>query len=297
MIKVLIVVSGLVLFVPGPGDDPTVLTALLASMPPHAAYLRQQIDRFHYSDWPIASGQFKATFRIDDGKQSINLSAQQFFPQLTALVAKPESKINPRCLNLECTEGKTGNETKLVTASVRFEGGWRTRPVKRCDRDWQKPVDFQETAQFEFRTIAHLDQSLQGQQQRPLATGLALEADISELERLHFLVDKSEQTHLQLTDPDTCRQWLGEGVKSCIVFEVENWDYTAPDKHCTQTTNPPPDCRVDKHFSRFYDLLSIKTMPSADDLWLPYAAAGDLACQSSVTHSPAVRCPPGWTEQ
>ncbi len=304
MIKVLIVVSGLVIFVPDAPPNPQRMTALLVEtkdahgmplhgMTLHVPALRQQLDFFSVRSWHINNGDFEAVFKVEmNGQATISLGAQKDFPHLSQLTANPDdATIKPDCLTGKCTDD-SADKNKLVAAIVRFEGRWRTRPLLRCEKAWILPVDFDEKSQSEFR-LADLTTVLTGQAQRPLATGLALETEIETLKDLSLVIHGSTQ-QLQLTDPTMCQAWLGVGVSSCVVLEVENWPEVPIDASCN-VADPPSHCRVDKHFKMFYDL--IVTPPKENERWLPYVAAGVVKCPNSpgAGQPPGIRCPPAFT--
>src|ERR1700740_3102585 len=97
--KVLIVVSGLVMFVPDASQDPTLLSALLVETqgmkaqwpwgsPLHIPEIRQPIDMYSHRVWPVNNHQdFTVSFKIvkDHAKASVGLGAQKDFPQLNDL--------------------------------------------------------------------------------------------------------------------------------------------------------------------------------------------------------------------
>ncbi len=298
MIKVLIVVSGLALFVPSSSPDPTGLTVLLletqftstAEMPLHVPAVLQPIDSSSIRNWSLTRGDFKATFKLLAGGDgaTIHLDAQKDFPQLMDLVADPQdAKINPDCLTGKC---KDGNSHKRVAAIVNFQGGWRTRPVQRCDKEWVRPVDFKEGALSEFRKASALGVTVQGQVQRPLATGLALEAEIAKLEDLQIMIGATPSV-AHLSSPEVCKQWRGDEATPCVVIEVENWPVIISASNCDKV-NPSPECRVDRHFSMYYDLIN---KPPMGDRLLPYVVSSGLAlnCNSSsgAGQPPGIRCP------
>ncbi|MFL6234351.1 MAG: hypothetical protein ACJ76N_14560 [Thermoanaerobaculia bacterium] len=322
MIKVLIVVSGLVLFVPDPPPDSHRLTALLRDtrhvqspqgmistkgahgLTAHLPALRQQIDS-SYRGWTITAPDDKDSaqvlFRVPvKAGLSIDPDTSGNFPHLDRLTAKPEdANIDPLCFEGKCKDG----DKKRVATVVRFEGSWRTRPLQRCNRRMNLPLRFGqsasthfdeiETARSEFRRPE--DTALRpGQGRRPLATALGLEAEIEKLEDLYLEVKGSVQK-LQLTNSDVCKEWLGV-PDPCVVFEVENWEApVASDCDVTDRDKLPPECRIDRHFGLLYDL--ILNPPKANERLLPFAAEGELKCpgREELDNQPGVRCPPTFT--
>jgi hypothetical protein len=298
MIKVLVVVSGLALFVPNSSTDPVRLTALLletqytstAEMPLHVPVVRQPIDFPSARTWTLNRGDFSATFKLlSGGKATINLDAQKDFPQLRDLVTDPQdAKVDPDCLAGKC---KDCNHKKKVAAIVNFEGGWRTRPVQRCSKEWvPPPVDFKENAMSEFRNESDLGAAaLQSQPPRRFATGLAFEAEIDRLEDLQITI-KGMPSVVQLSSSSVCKDWRNDEATPCVVLEVENWPAIS-DSTC-DPVNPSPECRVDMHFSMYYDLIS---KPPTGDRWLPYviSSGSDLSCGSTggAGNPPGIRCP------
>jgi hypothetical protein len=296
MIKVLILVSGLAALVPDPGEDPKGLTALLAEtrysghLQEHVPVLRQPLDKYSTRSWLIDQGHFEARFVAHDGT-AIGLGAESYFPHIDQLTdVRADGKLNPDCLTLDCADGE---DRSLVGAAVRFEGGWRTRPVQRCATPWILPVGaFDEKALSDYRKLSNLNVYHSDHTARALATGLALETQIDRLEELKFYVGSVLQT-LQLTSAATCKEWLGSSVDKCVVIELENWPRGKVDTVCNGE-DPPAHCRVDHHFEVFYDLIAKPT--PVNDRWLPYVSAGEARCPNGggPAQPPGVRCPPVW---
>lgn len=297
MIKVLIVISGLVMFVPAPGEDPQWMTALLLETKfshgmtaLHVPALRQQIDDFSVRNWYINSGDFKAVLRPNlGGAATIDLGARKYFPQLSQLTPKAaDGEIHSDCLAGKCVDA---SKKKRVAATIKFEGRWRTRPLLRCAREWIRPVDFQDESKSDFRLYQEPKVPKADQPERPLATALALEAEIEKLEDLYFTINGIDQKLYQLTEKSLCQAWLGASVSSCVVLELENWPESDGDPDCNKD-DPPAKCRFDLHFSMFYDL--ILNPPNEDQRWLPYVAAGKVKCPNAPGpgNPPGIRCPP-----
>lgn len=298
MIKVLIVVSGLVMFVPDSSQNPQGLTALLLDYAGahHAPALRHQVDSFSVRSWYVINGRFNASFKVGPAKPSIGLDAKDASPQLGQLVTKTDdARVKPDCLKGNCKK----NNKNLVAAVVRFEGNWRTRPLQRCAKEWIYPVDFREKALTDFRKIGALDKAKDNLSPRAMATALAVETQVDNVNELYFEIqrnNKSVRQTLTPSDTETCQQWLGDSVTSCIVLELDNWPDLPLNKNC-DGDNPEPKCRVDEHFAAFYDLL--ENPPKDEDRWLPYVAGGSLKCPnaSGPGTPPGIRCYHGFAQQ
>ncbi len=323
MIKVLIVVSGLVAFVPNRGNDPIGLTALLPDTASYAALvggnhmkhqvaMYRQINRF-VADGPqrrelLRENEFKAVFRVQVGGKlgAIDLAAQKDFVQLEALPRSPGSQVIEECLTGNC---------KMVAAMVRFEGTWRTRPLVRCNKyRWAWPVDFNEEVQLDFRRVSDipLDDDNPAYVDRRLATALALETQVADARDLIVEIGgktgKGKRRVLGLSTPETCALWLGEHVKSCIVVEIENWPEHEAAGECGGVPPRPPECMADEHFAIFYDLLT--SQPPWNDRWIPVATAASCVLDGNTEaaslakaalpsevgpgNPPSPRCPPVW---
>ncbi len=299
MIDVLIVISGLVLFVPYSAKDQ--LSALLVetkylSGGMHVPAMRQKLDNTSTREWDIVRGDFQATFTLMAGRQPpIERCAVWDFPQLSRLTKKPDdAKIRANCLDGTCVDGQG---RKQVAALVNFVGGWQMSPLQRYTKQWSSPARFHEQAISDFRKASDVKNYKGDEPLRPFATALALEAEIEKLDDLKLVIHNSGgdvAATLQLSSPDICRKWLGDGTQSCIVIEVENWTDVDPDPPCDAANRVPP-CDLDEHFSLLYDLIAAPPLPA--DRWLPYVEEGGKVLQFSDTtklNKPAVRCPPGW---
>lgn len=282
MIKVLIVVSGLVMFVP---DTPNnTVTALLVGTKSMRGMV-EHIPQLHLYPASSSSQSWNLEHQVNNSvlirvkaknRLSINLDAKKDYAQMSQLTTG--AKVKPECLAGKC---------KQVAATVRFEGGWQTRPLQRCSDEWSFPVSFEkEIVKSGFRKPPAFDKPLKSQPPRRLATGLALEADIEKLEDLRLEIKGASQK-LQLAKPGKCKRWRGTD-EPCVIIEVENWAVPTPPL-CGK--NKPDPCRPDRHFAMFYDLLV--NPPANGDRWLPYAVspAADLKCPSSGDTKPAIRCP------
>jgi len=304
MITVLVVVSGLVLFVP---DEPKAITALLldTSDAPaasshgiaHIPALRQPLDLASAITWPIEkNGDFHVLLQVPSGTP-IKLGAKKQFPNLSELTTKVNNMVRSDCVKGTCSDAQGRN---LVAADVRFEGAWEARPLRRCAKHWKRPVGFDENAKSDFRKISEPTKAKPGAGPDYIATALGLEARISKLEDLHFQIKTAGGTvlltpKLELSRPETCREWLPSGDPVCIVLEVEDWEAAAAGikPPCTEF-DTRSECRIDPHFALFYDLL---VNPEPPDRWLPFVAEGSLACFTGLDNLPAVRCPPTFCHQ
>jgi hypothetical protein len=303
MITVLVVVSGLVMFVPNP---PQGLIALLVETKYanpnlshgilHVPAVRHPLDVDSARGWTIDDGNYEILLQVPVRQPApAGHLALDDFPELGQLTDSPgDAAVKPECRAGTCVDSKG---RRLVATTVRFEGTWLTRSAQHCAKRWKFPVgSVKEATKSDFRRLSNPGMPKAGLAPRPLATALALETTIAKIEDIRFQIKRPDGStitpKLELTSPETCKLWLSDQQQVCIVLEVENWEAAAaPIEPACAQEDPRTECRIDPHFAMFYDL--IVKPPLQQDRWLPYVAEGSLVCPTLVDNMPAVRCPPG----
>lgn len=293
MIKVLIVVYGLVLLVPdGPPDtDPAGLTVLVLNGSawglnvPHVPLVNQ----LGGSSGDLTLGtDFKVVFRTPD-VGSIDLTGLAHVVSLDTLT----DTVNDGRVKPGCVEPKPGacqlNGQPMVAGRFRLEGTWRTRPLSRC-LNWETPLGYRDQAGYEFRPEDDLNTAL-GSPDR-LATAVVFEAEVQSPTDIEVELSTgggSPQTvPLETSAKGLCKTYIGPSASECVVIEVANPANIGVDPDCIRSS-PPQKCRIDRHFSAFYDLV---TPPSRRRI--PFVATGYFKCDShgGLGNHPAIRCPP-----
>lgn len=290
MIKVMVVIYGLVLLVPG-GHPDDVLTAVVLNTQnrmKHEPEFKQQAPMAGPAHWALDPG---FEFVVQAPGEPGELVQLDEFVELASLTATPEQGyIRPECVEPDgdCTHGGEN----LVAGVFHFRGNWTSRAASYCGR-WVAPVDDYDDAELDFRTEGG---NVHRTQDRELATALVLETTLPSEDALDRLVerlgDQGVYLNLSKTKPGPCKRWRLDEDESCVVLFVGN-----------PARNPPPcpDCRLDRHFSAFYDM----TVGAADgDRYLPYLVRPDNSCLSEksftrwlksvlgIRNDPSPRCPP-----
>lgn len=286
MIKVLVVVYGLVLFVPDgpPGSDPRGVTALALDS---SAWQ----DLHEHVPAIDQHGGTSADVPLGDDFQVVFRTAKPGSITLTALphLARVDELANSR-VRRECLE-PGGSCEDLLRGRFRFEGLWRTRPASRC-LEWQLPLDYRDQAVYDFRPQKNLNSS--GGTARRLATALIFEADVQDLDDVAVVVssgDTPRTLKLSTSESGVCRAFINSNVPDCVVIEVANAAVTEPDEACRQE-DPPQYCRADPHFAAFYDLLM--SPPAEASRRIPYVTDNYTLCdtEKGIGNVPTIRCPP-----
>lgn len=283
MIEVLVVIYGLVVYVPegDTGTQADALTVLFVEAAHHGEggghepvirHLEQGTDGTGELGvaWSLGSSPpFRVTVRHEgeEGEAgSIALDARPLFPRLEELVGEEGDGL----LRSECLESpgdcKTERGRPLVLGSLRFEGEWETYPASRCSRGWDLPIAYGDGMEFTYRRAGDLD-TRRGPQARPLATALILRTTIMSREELEVVVHGSDDPiGLAEVELGTCRGWVAEqdvddagDLERCMVIEMGNRPVATP------SAGPCPP--LDRHFAAFYDL--VQAPPKAADRWLP----------------------------
>lgn len=284
MIKVMIVFYGLVMFVPQVGPQDGGLTVLFVDggdhvgSGHHAPTLQVVRENGSPSDpWNLEG---VVEIRIQGPPGEVDPNAQSYFVQLEDLFAKQDrGLVRTECVHNELScEESNGDPVK---ARARITGEWRTSPATHCNEGWSSPVEFDDTARFQFHTT---DGSLRVGDTRRFATALRLDTEVStrELKELLSLKD-GEYAELTTIEGPQCNKWIGGDVEECVVLLIGN-RYFEP-------ASPHPYEALDKHFTAFYRVTV--NPPQENDRWLPYIL-GNPYCPLDypLPNHPAPRCPP-----
>lgn len=308
MIKVMVVVWGLVMFVP---EGVTVedsdqfadqLTVVFAN--PGGQDLEHQpkvwlTDTNGHLQQPIVlPGEFQMQLS-GSGTQRIRVTARKYFPDLSSLKAGATAKD-------VCVENsqhcKDEDDHDLVLGTASLGGDWTSRPASTCEGKLSLPVDHSDQASFSYRTVGN-DQK-QSSEPR-LATALVLETEVSSVEDFVRILNSDSISLTHLSDATLCRDWIKDygGSAGCAVLILGN-----PPAHpmkCSQAV-----CRRHDHFDVFYDLSQ-----GFQHRWLPYVDTNEkcrfdrsVELPMSESHAetgesgmepvtpPAVRCPPAFAD-
>ncbi len=293
MIKVLVVVWGLVLFVPDAPDTahPAGLTALVldtdawSHIPEHRPRFLQ-----HGADLgtPSIDRDFDIVLRVP-GSAPVELGGLPHLVALDRLTDRPDQAVvRADCLRRAPSCSFEGRP--MVAGKIRFEGAWSTRPVSKCT-ELELPLGYRDQALWDFRPANDLGQP--GDSRRRLATALAFEAEVVEIDDAVIEITvggTNRRVALFESAAEVCADFLGEAGR-CAVLELANGVSELPRIRCTGGSDDPPECRGDRHFAAFYDLL---LSPGPDPRLIPFVVENYLECDSrmGIGNMPSVRCPP-----
>jgi hypothetical protein len=309
MIKVMVVVWGLVMFVPqgvtGRGDtaSATGLRVLFAN----GAVIDKEMEH-QPTLWLVEQGgelsegrplSSDFALRISEGSLAgrIGLAARWRFAQLPDL--NPGVAVKRTCFDNEPLCRTNGGVDRVLGTAV-IEGEWTSRPASICDGEFPSPVVFDDAATFSYRKSENGDRRHDAPPFQ-LATVLVLEAEVSSLDDV-LTLDGTPVT-IPLLEGQACKNWI-EGASlgtECGVIVLGN-----PPKHEMECDSDP--CRFDTHFEAFYymvDRLDLRY------LYMPYveenykcpqftaristrATGGREASGLDPVTPPAVRCPPAF---
>lgn len=318
MIKVMVVIYGLVMFVPTvktvDGVQRTELTAIFVkgeevggSHMPAFRWVTGDSDVQEPPWTPAPGNDFEALIK-SPFSGNVGLTAKNHFPELSFLA--PNRPIRRGCLqaNGHCRDLETDSD--LTHGVALFQGEWRTREATYCC-GFARPLGDHDRAVVRFPhasgSDSHYNDSLEA------ATALILEIDVpaskwNDFEAVYGGMNQ-KQTPLKKA---ACLKWIGSrwmspDVDGCAILLMGN-----PSTHAHQCHRS--DCRFDKHFSAFY-LLTTRPGNAAGRL-LPYVVNDaqcpephvmeDEECRNQlnswlsspldVLNMPSVRCPPAFAQ-
>lgn len=320
MVKVMVVIYGLVMFVPAGEADGTAekLTAIFVDGGSHVHAEHEPIVR-----WAVGARELGEPWELSTDKDfSINISntaadgvdlgARPKFSQIETLFThRDRAWVEPGCLKPtgSCSKG----DDDLTQGHAIFSGEWTTREATYCC-GLPLPVGDYDEGTFEFRRSpggnAHGDFG-----KGELGTALSMIADVGSLDDIAILWEGRPQS-LHRLDETACKEWFGEqsGVTSCAVLVMGN-------PPTTYHECKGDECRLDSHFSAFYRLA--EDPPVRWNRWFPYLSSNercplpaidrDDAClEMSVRlaevgskrgkepekpeNMPSVRCPPAFAQ-
>lgn len=316
MIEVMVVIYGLVMFVPtGSGSQncdhakrigctAEQLTAIFVNGGNHVGGMHQPIIQWLGTDgnlqvkWPLTAD-FQVVVENPEAGL-IGLDAWTAFPRLGAFSS---SRVPPNCLKHDgvCESGRKD----LTYGVATFSGKWTAAGATHCC-GFKLPVGDYDQARVKFPRADGTEPDTFGE--RPIATALVLRTTLNDTQwqNLKVMLGQSDQKGTPLSG-GACEQWISAGTKRCAVLVMGNppTEY-AP---CVGTK-----CRYDHHFSAFYLLMQDGGDQSARRI--PYVtgsaicphpdAVRDLDCLSAnlawveyplePQNMPSVRCPPAFAQ-
>jgi hypothetical protein len=287
VIKVMVVLYGLVMFVPQDGGL-TVLFVDGGSHVPagkHTPTVAAVLENGELGAPLALEDGFEIAIQGPDGK--VDSKAQMHFATLEKLFAHPKrDRVRQDCLRNQpsCRKG----DDDLVLGWARIEGAWSTHPATFCNGcGWSLPIGFDDKAQFQFRRRANGPPRDEGT--FPLATALRLDTVVKE-DALEKLLSLDPQ--IAAIKGQACEDWIGEDVGQCVVLVIGNEPEPDPGSHGPHL--------LDQHFSAFYRVAL--DPPMQINRWLPYInkhsccpgqpAALSPASIAEVVNRPAPLCPP-----
>lgn len=288
-IKVMVVLYGLVMFVPQGGG----LTVLFVNGGSHvpAGKHRPTVAVV------LENGELGAPLALEDGFEiaiqgpdgKVDSKAQMHFAPLEEQFAhSTRGKVRQDCLGNEASCRKGDDD--LVRGWARIEGEWSTHPATFCNYcGWSLPIGFDEEVQFQFRRRANGPPRDEGT--FPLATALRLDTVVKE-DELEKLLSLDPQ--IAAIKGKACEDWIGGKVNKCVILVIGN----EPEPDRDPGSHGPH--LLDEHFSAFYRVAL--DPPMRISRWLPYikehsCCAGQPAAPSQaiieeMVHRPAPLCPP-----
>lgn len=305
MIKVMVVLYGMVMFVPvdemdGKARQLTVIFADGGSHVPdaeHEPVVKAVDDHGNLGPrWPLPD-EFEIVVEEThhaDGDRWIDLEARADFAPLRDLYThKDRGYVRSDCMQNDASCEVSGEDP--VRGIARFEGHWDTRPADHC-AGWTLPIKYADDAEIEFRRSAS-GRAHEGEPRRPLATALVLETEIQSLAELVVTLDGFPMP-LPTLPARTCEEWIKahDPGHECVILVIGNPTTSYPTCEGTECR------RYDTHFSAFYRL----TMdpPIRRNRWMPYVVTNPLCPVPAApedpsyeewyepANPPAVRCPP-----
>lgn len=309
MIKVMVVIYGLVMFVPTvetvDGIQRTELAAIFVKS--HGSETAKHTSKLHkltdegLVQVPLPSTDFQ--IRIENGTtESVDLSARDTFADLSPLFSSPDDARTRRdCVDpsQDCSD-HSGKD--LTHGWVTIQGKWVIKPATYCC-GLRLPLGNHDWARFSFHDPANTDLPKTG---KPLATALILEA-LANKDDLKVLLGTSEVPLAVIDDPGVCRRWTGSDTP-CAILLIGNT--TEDHRGC-----PNGNCRFDRHFARLFHLS--QGPPQSHPAKLPYVTSAPLcpqpdelrdeACLDRIVaavesqnnegrNMPSVRCPPAFAD-
>lgn len=307
MIKVMVVLYGMVMFVPvdemdGKARQLTVLFVDGGSHVPDAEH--EPVVRAVAEDgelgpeWPLPE-EFEIVVREEaHADPKIDLRVRDDFAPLRKLFTYEErGYVWDDCLMNAGSCRRSGDD--LVRGTATFEGEWSTRPATYCG-GWKLPVDDYDEAELEFRRSVSGD-AHDAMEPKPLATALVLETEVRSLDDLAVTLDGFPMPLEALRDAP-CQRWIPEhpSREECLIL-VMGSPPKEPLEDCTGQA-----CYFDSHFSAFYRVTL--DPPTQWNRWMPFVVTTDRCPQPDVLEEapyvswrgdrnpPAVRCPPPFGE-
>lgn len=317
MIKVMVVIYGLVMFVPtGDGSQDcdhvsqfgctaAKLTAVFVDGGDHVDGEHEPIIRWVQSEGELGED-WRPPADFDIAVESplagpIELQALTTFPHLGAFSSRrvPASCLDPGGV---CK----ANNKDLTFGVATFSGSWTAAGATYCC-GFKLPIGDYDRARIKFPRTDRTQPDTFGE--RPIATALALTTtlDDAQWQDLKVTLGQTDKKQVPLTG-GACERWLGAGVDKCAVLVMGNppTEY-AP---CSGTA-----CRYDHHFSAFYLLTQdrgdmnawrIPYVTGSAKCPEPHPAARDQECWSANVawsedrlepqNMPSVRCPPTFAQ-
>lgn len=304
MIKVMVVIYGLVMFVPQAekGGAATTLTALFVDSEHHIndtvhrPVIQWVQEETLGEPWDI-SGESDFAISITSPRDGgIHLGVRPSFPQLSTLT---RSRVMDECLepNGDCRS----SSSDLTQGLARFSGAWAADDATYCC-GFKLPIGDHDEATFKFPRSNGTDPDMLGNRQ--ISTALVLTAELSEEEWEDFGVSLNGVSMKEgPISEQGCVAWLGSPQR-CAILLVGNQPVEHGDCH-------EKGCRFDLHFSVFHLLTKIPDL--AERRRLPYVTSNEQCPtpDEAIDHEcllrshrwaewdkvdpfnmPAVRCPP-----
>lgn len=291
MIRVMVVIYGLVMFVPQNGG----LTVLFIEDEGHGDTVHVPVvtvvgtgERALVPQPPGPT--FNLEIQASDPTGNVDLTALEDFVRIEDLFTYAgRGLVRQDCLD---EDGCQAGGDELVLGKLRAVGDWTTRPATYCKDAWSFPVQFDSTLRYEF--WSWMRRFNRGEPTRRIPSALRLDTELPENsvnERLQGLATGA------VLEGEDCKKWIGEDVTKCIVLLIGNAPTLAHNSSSDQISQEPEP--LDRHFSAFYRVT--KDPPWRINRRLPYTRTS-LTCpsgySSSVEHAtvivtkPAPECPP-----
>lgn len=278
MIKVLVVIYGLVLFVPTGetnGKAETLKAVFVKGghdgTAEHTPIVRYVKEDGKLSDpWTLPLADDFAISVLHTAGGVVHLDERERFISLGDLVApRTNARIQRECLSKndpfmgECTRR---GEQDLTHGVVTFVGEWRTRAASYCC-GLRFPVGDHDHVRYQFLGLA--DPPGINDRGQPVATALVLET-LAAPEDLQVLLGNGTVVLPRLSE-ELCLRVTGDDDHECMVLVMGNPPVPSPDE-CVGT-----GCRRDRHFADFYDLATTPPVDSARRK-VPYAVSQNVSC-------------------
>lgn len=308
MIKVMIVLYGMVMFVPvGETDKGTKakrLTVLFVDGGSHVPdAVHEPVVRAVDEDgglgpkWPLPEEFEIAVQEKAHTDPRIGIEARKKFAPLRALFThKDRGYVRSDCMKNDGSCEVSGEDP--VRGIARFEGHWTTRPATYCG-GWKLPVKDHDEAEIEFRRSIS-GRAHEGERPRPLATALVLETEVKSLDNLAVTLDGYPMP-LEVLSDSPCQRWIpGHPAREECIILVMGSPPKEPIEDCAGQ-----ECYFDSHFSAYYRatldppmqmnrwrpfVLTDRECPTPDIIDVAHPAPPQAAL--SFATPPAVRCPP-----